>query len=426
MPLPDTDASHDAEPPKRSPVFIVRTGLLAAILVLAPIELWTPLSETGLPTVSIYYRWVLTLVPLDPILIAFTILSIPVVLKSLRSRPLPWSVLTMASLIGWALLSLVANPTLLGVTFIARWIGALAIVSVIGALQPRNFRTYVIAPLLASGSIQAVIALWQHPGPGHDLLHGGVVSVSYGTYLHQAGLALLLAVVIATGVATLRVDRTRIPWLIAIGLASAAATGTMSRAGGLALMLIWLIYAWSAIRRPRFYGTALAVSAIPFMVTVTLTYSGWFSRVGQSMTGSINQRSSGRVELVRMAVRLIKDNPLFGVGPGGYLDEVHRLHPTWTGWELLPVHVTPLLAAAELGILGGLIIVAVLILYGFRASQTSPAALAVFAPIAVYLIFEQRTYYIPADVVLFAAWMAILDQFARPSTIAEPEPTMRR
>jgi O-antigen ligase len=304
---------------------------------------------------------------------------------------------------------------------VARRIGAVVIVAVIGEYSWSEFRLIVATPLLVSGVFQATIGLWQHPGPGDGVAYANQFA-SHGTTFYNAGLALFLVFVITVAVVSMPSGgRARVLWLVGIGVMAAALAGTLSRTGALALVLVWGAYVWGVFRSRRTYSRVLAASVIPFLFTVGLTFSGWFSRFAQSTSGTIGERTSGRTALISQSLSIITDNPIFGVGPGGYIAELARLHPTWPEPALMPVHVVPLLAAAELGILAGAIIVAAMVAFGWRALRTSPAALAVFFSIGVFLLLENRTYWIAPDVALFAVWIATLDAIAKPDAVPDPE-----
>jgi O-antigen ligase len=394
---------------------------LSVMLLLLPLAIWVPLVPTGeTATIFAYYRWVSAFLPGDLLCLVFAAMAIPTVLRRIRSPQRQWGLIVMASFTVLAIIALIANPTLLGSTLVARWIGAIAIVAVIGEYSRSDFRLIVAMPLLLAGVLQASIGLWQHPGPGADYAYYGTQVVSHGTFAHHGGLALFLVFVITVSVVSMPTGmKERIPWLIGIGIMSAAVAGTLSRQGALALGLVWGAYLWGLSRSRRKYLPVLSASVVPFLFTATFTLSGWLLRVAQSTTGTITSRSSGRTPTMREALRIIGDNPIFGVGPGGYVAELARRHPTWDGWDLMLVHSVPLGAAAELGILAGATIAAVIVAFGWRALRTSPAALAVFFSIAVFLLLDIRVNYVPGDVALFAVWLATLDIVAKPDTVPD-------
>lgn len=396
---------------------------LSVMLLILPLGTWVPIVPTGQPaTISMYHRWVATLIPLDLVWLVFVVLAIPLTVRQIRSPRRQWGLIVMIVFTAWAVFSLIANPTLLGATFVARWIGAMSIVAVVGAYSWSEFRLIVAAPLVVSGVIQAAIGLWQHPGPGADFPYYETQVVSHGTYVHHSGLALILVFGITVAAVSMPSGRkAKVAWLVGIGVMAAALAGTLSRTGAVALILVWGAYVWGVSRSRRTYSSVLAASVIPFLFTVGLTFSGWFNRIGQSAAGNARHRTSGRTTMVSEALSIIGDNPILGVGPGGYVAELARRHPTGQGWDLAPVHVVPLFAAAELGILAGAIIAAVIVAFGWRALRTSPAALAVFFSIAVFLLFTSRTHYVPTDVALFAVWIATLDAVARPGAVANPD-----
>lgn len=412
-----------AESPADGSVPAYVSVTLSVLLILLPLGFWIPLAETGEATAgATWYRWVSMRLPLDLVWFVFAVMAIPIVIRRLRSANRSWGLIVMTSFAALSVVALVVNPSLLGTTFVARWIASIALVAVISGYPRSEYRTVVAAPLLVSGVIQAAIALWQHPGPGRGFAAYAGQSVSRGTLEHQVDLALFLLFVITVAVATLPArGRSRVVWIVSIGIMSAAIGGTLQRASAIALVLIWAAYGWGLVRDRSAYASALGASSIPFLVTVATTASGWLGRVAELTSGSVDRRSSGRVELMREALDLAREHPLLGAGPGRYIAELARLQPSAGGPRRVPVHLAPLLAAAELGFLGGALLVGTMIAFGWRAIRTSPAAVAVFASVAVYLLFEQRTYYIAPDVAVFAVWLATLDMLANRDRKPSPE-----
>jgi O-antigen ligase len=108
--------------------------------------------------------------------------------------------------------------------------------------------------------------------------------------------------------------------------------------------------------------------------------------------------TGGRSRLVSVGVRIARDNPLVGVGIGGFKDayseRVRRREDTRT----VASHTTPVTVAAETGIVGLLLfawLVAAGLLMAFRGSRSAPdtatrarivAGLA-FAAIVVHSLF---------------------------------------
>lgn len=69
-----------------------------------------------------------------------------------------------------------------------------------------------------------------------------------------------------------------------------------------------------------------------------------------------------RVEGYRQGMEVVRENMLLGVGAGNYAFEMQKKYPDLTGWEIGVVHNVYLLALAELGILG---VVLILIFFGY-------------------------------------------------------------
>ncbi len=409
----------------RSLVDATRNVLLALIVAAMPFAILEPLAVFEERTISTYHRLVVVVMPLDIISIGLALLAIPLIVSALRRRDVTWGTLAMSAFALWGLISLIATPTTLGGSFVIRWFAAIALVVTVASRTRSELRWFVAAPLLASASLQTVVALWQHPGPGaNTVFFAGEVAVGRGTFTHQYGLAFFLIVAATIGVATLPRGRTRIWWLAGIGMASAGIAVTMSRTALLALVGIWIVYAWGWFRGNRDYRSALLATSIPFLATATVVSDGWLSRLNHTASGSLEARSTGRIASMREAAAIATGRPLTGVGPGGFVTEIISRHPEWPIWFLLPVHSVPLLAAAELGIVAGVIIVVILVAFGWRSLRTSPAAFAIYVPVAAFILFEQRTHYVPADVALFAIWLGTLDLLARHASDTGSERTV--
>jgi len=93
-----------------------------------------------------------------------------------------------------------------------------------------------------------------------------------------------------------------------------------------------------------------------------------------------------RVELVSESKQMIKDHWLVGVGMGNYTNELYKNNPDQEAWDYQPVHNLFLLVWAELGIVG-LVIFIFLVLYIFmlavRGLKGDPLKLSLLLAILV-------------------------------------------
>lgn len=390
-----------------------RKLLLAALILALPLEFQFGEFGPQEGTYAFWYEAVTITLPIDILWVMFAVASLPVIVIVIRDRSYGWGFVFSGI---FALLGLTAHlvtPLMLGASHVAHWFGAVAIVAVTARLSWRELRIFVVAPLLATAIVQTGIAFWQHPGPGAHSFYVGTIAVGRGMLWHQFSLALLLLFAVTVAVATSpRSGRLRTAWLVAIGIASAGIAVTMSRTVIVGLVVVGALYVWGIFVDRRTYGPALAAMALPFLGMAGVVSDGWILRAGNSSSGSVNARSSGRLQMTVAALEIIRAHPLVGLGPSGYRAEITRLNPDWPVWAQAPVHNVPLLAAAELGILAGVGYVVGLVAFGWRSLRTSPAAAAVFTSVAVFMMFERRTYHIPMAVAIVALWLAILDILA--------------
>ena len=301
------------------------TGPLVGLLVL---------SAMGIPfAIDPLYAGVQTLR-----LVTLLALYLLLVNAPLKRRGVAWPLA-----VGMAVQSMVAVPQfVLGhtlglarlgeVTIDAAWPGA----SVVMVGEARYLRAY---------------GLVQHP----NLLAGCLMAmllVVTGYYLMQRGWKRLpLLVALALGFVTLLLTFSRAAWL-----------GTF--AGGLAALLL-LFWAW---RRGRWAPNRSNVALLAFILVavgaafVALNWPLLQPRLGLTTQGTEIRSVEARAMQVPAAWALIQMRPLLGVGLGNYPTALYRLardlvaaYPIYQ-----PVYNVPLLVTAELGVLGGLLWVALI------------------------------------------------------------------
>ena len=209
----------------------------------------------------------------------------------------------------------------------------------------------------------------------------------YGLTAHPNQLGAVLAVLLLLLLPAFKRSQGRRRSLLtavyALGLLGLAAT--FSRASILAFfagLLVWLLlerrYApqkWDVpplgklLRSPSFL-LAVALSATVLLLYGDLASSRILSLDSDVEATSISQRSAD----YNLALQLIGDTPLRGVGLGRYVMAARAIDPS-----AVIVHNVPLLVTAELG-LGGALLLLWLTLSGLRSR---PAALAVWLAVLV-------------------------------------------
>jgi O-antigen ligase len=112
----------------------------------------------------------------------------------------------------------------------------------------------------------------------------------------------------------------------------------------------------------------LVMLALSFMITLLPYYQLVQARTINTTSHSEAFSFIGRAWLNGEAIKMFTEHPLTGVGIGSFIIELSRR--AGEGYVIEPVHNVLLLAAAELGIPGLLLVVALLISFFFRLFKT--------------------------------------------------------
>jgi len=144
---------------------------------------------------------------------------------------------------------------------------------------------------------------------------------------------------------------------------------TFSRSAWLALMLFSIVLVWKSKYFDRIrLVILLAVMALSFIITLFP-----YRQLVQARTISTTSHSEefsfiGRAWLNGEAIYMICEYPLTGVGIGSFIIELSRR--AGFGYVIEPVHNIFLLAGAELGIPGLLVVIALCISFAYRLFKT--------------------------------------------------------
>lgn len=202
-------------------------------------------------------------------------------------------------------------------------------------------------------------------------------------------------------------------WIGAAALCSAGIATSGSRATVLGLAVVTMVYVVAAFFDRQRYLPAAAAASLPFLAIAAMISDIWLPRLQQTLSGSANARSAGRLTQISDAIAIAVDNPIVGVGPGrtAFVGEAQfRHHYGETVWS---VHFTPMLAAAELGIVTGLAYVGYLLALAWRVLKTSPEAIALVVAVGVWMPLDKLAYSHPTAIILVGVWAVGLDQLAR-------------
>jgi O-antigen ligase len=216
----------------------------------------------------------------------------------------------------------------------------------------------------------------------------------YGRFLALVMVA-LTAAVLARGAAAY--DRLRrrdvliggavLLWLLG-GLVTSFSQSSIA-----ALVLgLWVLGAWCWGLRAALY-VALAALVLAAAIVLLAPASSHLGLEGSS--GGANNATSGRASLISGGLELFADRPLEGYGAGSFETEYRRRHSTSGAQNAVSAsHTIPVTVAAEQGIVGLALYVALLLsafVVLFRGAGRSPPRIAVAACFAA-LVLHTWTY----------------------------------
>ena len=175
-------------------------------------------------------------------------------------------------------------------------------------------------------------------------------------------------------------------WLLAGLVTSFSQSSIAALLLGLAVLAA---YRWDV--RGTIYVT-IALAAIALVLVALAPASLHLGLTGKG--GSASNATSGRTKLIEGGLRLFADRPLQGFGPGSFAQE-YRAHEHVTSTSATSAsHTTPITVAAEQGIVGLALYVALLVsgfAVLFRGAGRSPPRVALAACFAA-LVLHTFTY----------------------------------
>jgi O-antigen ligase len=161
---------------------------------------------------------------------------------------------------------------------------------------------------------------------------------------------------------------------------------TLSRSSQLALLLglgIIAAFRWQMRRAILIAGAVLAIGAVAIAVTPT-TFG---------LNQGLNGASSGRANLVTRGLHLFSERPVWGYGSGAFV-HVYQVHYHVNPQQLSASHTIAVTIAAEQGLIGELVylaLVIVAVLRLVRGARADPARVAVAAAF-IALLFHTLLY----------------------------------
>ena len=208
----------------------------------------------------------------------------------------------------------------------------------------------------------------------------------YGRFLALVIVALTTVVLWARRRRDVAIAAAVIAWLLAGLVTSFSQSSIAALLLGLAVLAA---YRWDV--RSTLY-VAIALVAIALVVLLSAPPSLHFGLKGSG--GSTNNATSGRANLVSGGLDLFAERPLEGYGSGSFETEYKRHRKTSTENATSASHTIPITVAAEQGIVGlavyvALLVVAFLVL--FTGAGRSPPRIAIAACFAA-LVLHTWTY----------------------------------
>ena len=400
----------------------------ALVLALFLIFSCTTISLTGggRPDADYQLRWVL--VASDLLLGLVVLTQLPHLRALWGSRSRHRCALGAVALTVSLLPALALHPSARGGAAVLRWIGVAMIAFAVGRLAGPA-RSLVLGTFAGVTVLQVVVALAQRVGDGpvgldslgearaHEI--GGRYA-STGLTVHPYVLAawcVLGAAILIAAVACAQ-GRGNFGLAVAAVMPFAGVGLTMSRAGALGLVLVLVSLGVAALGRPAL-RTVLAGAVVATGVGVALDLSGWQNRASSTSGRSVATVTSGRLDLLDQAWGLFRDDPVFGVGPGRYVEVlVDRpdLVKLATQRPSRPVHVTPYLVVVE----GGLVALPALLFLGWAVVTQSWRAgapgVGVALSIVPFMLLDHLNWSYPQGLLLTGLWLGTLDHFGHRGT----------
>ncbi len=243
---------------------------------------------------------------------------------------------------------------------------------------------------------------WQ---PGTSVVVGdfGRWLRAYGPFPHPnifGGYMVLGLLMSALGVKNGRAEKY---WLAMAGLASAGLVFSFSRSAWLGFVVAVVVgWQWFKDESLRLWWAVVSLTLVIGVGSVWPLVVGRTQVVGAYEQQSVSERVSGWYE----AVAVWRSRPLVGVGLGNYTVALSAQFPGLAPWAYQPVHNIGLLALAELGVVGILLLAGVI--WGVRRHLRG---LWWVAPILIIGLFDHYFLTLYPGWVLLGVWVGIWTKF---------------
>ena len=261
-----------------------------------------------------------------------------------------------------------------------RLVGLFLLVLVLVRLRPRtHFLRLALSLVLLFQAITALLQFLRQTDLGWQVWGEvelgvlGLVSVikvgeaqyvrGYGLTPHPnilGGLLVALLLVLVTQFLEAK-GRGRVLWLTILAIGGAGLLVTFSRSawlggaigGGFLLLILFLTPLWRQAYG-RLVGIPIALALLLLLIFVALRPDLFLARLQPSASYTESRSLDEREALAQLAGGLILAHPLTGVGAGGSAPAIASQTEQLPEVRPQPVHNIPLLITTELGLLGGL------------------------------------------------------------------------
>ena len=395
-------------------VVVWRAMLLIIAIALLPFDVEMRLTEYG-GFSDLQHR--VSYFPFDIPLLLLTLLSVGPILRLPRGTARRFLVFSAAFLLLTAI-ALAFHPSPRGGQVLIRLAVNIIVPVVTWITLPGLWRRRAVVVLVGSAVLQSLLAVVQtvrgeplgltvigeHPW----LEVFGDVFAAKGTFVHHYVLAAFA--LLACGAATISFLRSRDHvWLVAVVISAIPIGITYSRMAALGTVAVAGVLAVAWFRGRRETLPVLIAFLVGVGVPGLLTVDSWIGRAepiaAESFADAI---TNNRVTLAKQALDLIEDAPIVGIGPGLYVLELEDRLGAAEDEQVFPVHMVPLLVAAEIGIPAGLYIVVMIGGLGWAATRRGTGAMAVYVSFLPFLFFDHFPYDNFQGLTMSGIWMALI------------------
>lgn len=145
---------------------------------------------------------------------------------------------------------------------------------------------------------------------------------------------------------------------------------SFSRSAWLAAIIVYLIWLVIFFYKKRFIDLIkISIYLLLILTPLVIIYNSLvFTRL--SATQKLEEKSiEQRLDSLTEAKEIIFKNPIFGVGLGDYTNYLVSFKPGFLGWHYQPAHNIYLMALAELGVIGFLFFLIIIIFVFYKSSD---------------------------------------------------------